>query len=224
MIFWLQLGLQDASSPIIEEFIFFHDYSILVLIFIIISVFLIIVELGEGKFLRLKISENQVLERVWTLLPGLVLVLLAVPSLSLLYILEEDGESGLTVKALGHQWYWSYEIHEFDSPVIFDSYIETPERVGHFRLLDVDNRLVIPVSMPVRLIIRSLDVLHSWTVPSMGVKADACPGRINQVQFLSYRPGVFYGQCSEICGSNHRFMPIVLEVVRLEDYITWCIA
>ena len=219
---WWQIGFPDSASPLITEFTFFHDYSILILIFITTAVLIPIVKIKTRRHISLKVNENQWLETAWTLLPGIILIQLAIPSLTLLYMLEEDSEQRVRVKALGHQWYWSYEIHEFNNPIVFDRYME-PTNEAKLRLLDVDNRLVLPTLTPIRILISSIDVLHSWTVPSLGVKADACPGRINQVQFLANRPGLFFGQCSEICGSNHRFIPIVVEAVRLKDFVYWAI-
>lgn len=222
MITWLQLGLQDSSSSIIEEFTFFHDYIIITLIFIITIVLTLIIFIYKNTLLRASTLENQILETIWTLIPALILINLAIPSLSLLYILEEDSEHSLRVKALGHQWYWSYEIREIPSSPSFDRYIAPEnERMPRIRLLDVDNRLTLPFNTPIRILISSIDVLHSWTVPALGVKADACPGRLNQVNLIRLRPGVFFGQCSEICGANHRFMPIVMEATAMSDFLVW---
>ena len=153
------------------------------------------------------------------------------PSLLLLYILDESIDSSLTLKVLGHQWYWSYEYTDFWSfseriQVEFDTYIVPVRELEFqiFRLLDVDNRTVIPFNVHIRILISSADVLHAWTVPSIGVKTDAVPGRLNQVKFISQRPGLFFGQCSEICGANHRFIPISLEVVKPDIFLNWVLA
>ena len=175
--------------------------------------------------------EIQMVEWVWTLIPAILLLQIALPSLLMLYILDETVDSSLTLKTIGHQWYWSYEYRDFwsirsDKSLEFDSYIipsnELEENI--FRLLDVDNRTVVPIHVQVRMLISSADVLHSWTVPSLGVKADAVPGRLNQVKFIRQRPGLFYGQCSEICGANHRFIPIVVERVNANTFFSWVVA
>lgn len=182
------------------------------------------------KFININLLEIQIVEWVWTLIPAVLLLQIALPSLLLLYILDETVDRILTVKTVGHQWYWSYEYKDFwsaDSNINleFDAYIiPTSElRDEMFRLLDVDNRTVIPIHTQVRVLISSADVLHSWTVPSLGVKADAVPGRLNQVKFIRQRPGLYYGQCSEICGANHRFIPIVVESVELNTFLNWVI-
>lgn len=225
MITWRQLGLQDRSSPIIEEFIFFHDFIILILIIIIRFVGFIIISTSWNLLIDKTLLENQFLECVWTLLPGVILVQIAIPSLSLLYLFEESLRCSIRIKAIGHQWYWSYEYWDFlknEECFMFDSYIISElEKKSQFRLLDVDSRLVLPYATNIRVLVTSADVLHAWTIPSLGVKADATPGRLNQLIFISQRSGVFFGQCSEICGANHRFMPIVLEIVKINDFIKW---
>lgn len=184
----------------------------------------------KEKFININLLEIQIVEWVWTLIPAVLLLQIALPSLLLLYMLDETVDRMLTVKTVGHQWYWSYEYKDFWSAenninLEFDAYIiPTSElRDEIFRLLDVDNRTVIPIHTQVRVLISSADVLHSWTVPSLGVKADAVPGRLNQVKFIRQRPGLYYGQCSEICGANHRFIPIVVERVELNTFLNWVI-
>jgi len=227
MFEWNQFGLQDAFSPTIEEFIFFHDYLILVLVFIITVVAYFIIRLGGKSFSNLTLLEGQLLESVWTVAPALVLIFIAVPSLTILYRLDSSYFSSLTLKVMGHQWYWSYEYSDFwrtkDSVVSFDAYmIPTVDLIrGQFRLLETDNRPVLPFLTRIRVLVRRADVLHSWAVPRAGVKLDATPGRLNQTSFISRRPGVAYGQCSEICGANHRFIPISLEFTRTQDFLDW---
>jgi len=228
MATWLQFGLQDALSPVIEEFIFFHDFTIIILVFIIRFVGLMILTALTNKNLHTQLLEGQVLEWVWTIVPAVILLQIAVPSLLLLYILDESISCCLRLKVVGHQWYWRYEYSDFwkestQKRIEFDSYIVPAEEAPQagIRLLDVDNRVVLPYGTHTRVLIRAADVLHSWTVPALGVKADATPGRLNQVKFVAYRPGIFYGQCSEICGANHSFMPIVLELVRPADFLKW---
>ena len=154
-------------------------------------------------------------------------MLIAIPSFALLYSLDEVVDPAVTVKAIGHQWYWSYEYSDYsqadDQSITFDSYMIPDDdlELGQLRLLEVDNRVVVPVNTHIRVVITAADVLHSWAVPSLGIKCDAVPGRLNQIPLFIKREGVFYGQCSELCGVNHAFMPIVVEAVSLENYISW---
>nr|ADO22832.1 cytochrome c oxidase subunit II [Basileuterus bivittatus] len=216
-----QFNFQDASSPIMEELMGFHDHALMVALAICsLVLYLLTHTLTE------KLSSNtvnaQVIELVWTILPAMVLVTLALPSLRILYMMDEINEPDLTMKAIGHQWYWTYEYTDLKE-LTFDSYMipTTDLPLGHFRLLEVDHRVIVPMNSTVRVIVTADDVLHSWAVPSLGVKTDAIPGRLNQTSFLASRPGVFYGQCSEICGANHSFMPIVVESVPLPDFENW---
>ena len=227
MITWAQLGLQDAASPVMEEFIFFHDFTIVILVFIVRFVGCIITRMMFNLHVNTGLLEGQLVECVWTLIPAVVLIQIAVPSLLLLYMLDETISCGLTIKAVGHQWYWSYEYSDFwraGAPALeFDAYMLPVADLAKrgVRLLDVDNRTPVPWGVHARVLVRSADVLHSWAVPALGVKADACPGRLNQVKFLGHRPGVVYGQCSEICGANHRFMPIAVEIRSSPDFLAW---
>ena len=228
VINWGQFGLQDANSPIIEELVFFHDFVNIILLFILVFVGLIIVTMVIRGHINRFLLESHIIEWVWTVVPAIILVQIAMPSLLLLYILDESVDSSLSVKVVGHQWYWSYEYADFwavadKGQLEFDAYIVPVNEIESdiFRLLDVDNRTVVPYGVHVRALISSADVLHAWTVPSLGVKADAIPGRLNQVKFVAQRPGLFYGQCSEICGANHRFMPIVVETVGALDFLNW---
>ena len=211
-----------------EELIFLHDFINLVLIFIISFVGFIIISIIKNSFINKNLLEIQIVERIWTIIPAVILIQIALPSLLLLYMLDESIDRSLTLKAIGHQWYWSYEYSDFwfsdsRSFVEFDSYIIPRNELSseRFRLLETDNHLVLPFNTHTRLLISSADVLHAWTIPSLGVKADAVPGRINQVKFISQRPGIFFGQCSEICGANHRFIPIVLESISRESFLNW---
>nr|QIZ12651.1 cytochrome c oxidase subunit II [Callochiton steinenii] len=222
MAFWGQLGFQDAASPLMEQLIFFHDHAMLILIMIISLVSYAAFSLLFNKLISRFTLEGQHIETIWTILPAIILIFLALPSLRLLYLLDEVNEPSLTIKAIGHQWYWSYEYSDFLN-VEFDSYmVPTSElNFGDYRLLEVDHRSVLPMNTNIRILVTAADVLHSWTIPSLGVKADAVPGRINQLSFFVNYPGIFYGQCSEICGSNHSFMPIVLEVVDNNTFVSW---
>ena len=213
-----------------EELIFLHDFINLILVFIISFVIYIMVFMLFNKFININLLESQIIERIWTIIPAVILIQIAMPSLLLLYILDESIDSSLTLKVLGHQWYWSYEYSDMwsirDNTILeFDAYIIPSNELESniFRLLDVDNRTIIPYNIHIRILISSADVLHSWTVPSLGVKADAIPGRLNQVKFISQRPGIFFGQCSEICGANHRFIPIVIEIINMNSFLNWVI-
>nr|AXA45441.1 cytochrome c oxidase subunit II [Pinguigemmula sp. MNHN IM 2013-18391] len=224
MSLWGQLGFQDAASPLMEELIFFHDHAMMILIMIISLVGYAAMSLMMNKYTCRSLVEGQEIETIWTIIPALILVFLALPSLRLLYLLDEIGNCSLTVKSIGHQWYWSYEYSDF-SNIEFDSYmIPTNElEPGDFRLLEVDHRVVLPTETDIRVLVTSADVIHSWTVPSLGVKVDAIPGRLNQLGFFIKYPGIFYGQCSEICGANHSFMPIVIEAIPLKNFMEWVI-
>nr|QTT61279.1 cytochrome c oxidase subunit II [Tritia grana] len=224
MSLWGQLGFQDAASPLMEELIFFHDHAMMILVMIISLVGYAAVSLMVNKYTCRSLVEGQAIETIWTIIPAFILIFLALPSLRLLYLLDEIGDCSLTVKSIGHQWYWSYEYSDY-SNIEFDSYmIPTNElEPGDFRLLEVDHRVVLPTQTDLRVLVTSADVIHSWTVPSLGVKVDAIPGRLNQLGFFIKYPGVFYGQCSEICGANHSFMPIVVEAVPLKNFLEWAI-
>lgn len=219
---WTQLGLQDASSPLMEELIYFHDYTLIILTLITIVVFYGLASLLFSTRTKRFFLEGQGLETVWTIIPAVILIFIALPSLQLLYLMDEVKNPFLTIKAIGHQWYWRYEYADYRE-LDFDSYMipTTDLQKGHPRLLEVDKRLVLPSQTPIRVLVSSSDVLHSWTVPSLGIKMDAVPGRLNQVKFFISRCGIFYGQCSEICGANHRFMPIVIESIKFKSFENW---
>nr|YP_010463178.1 cytochrome c oxidase subunit II [Pseudorhombus pentophthalmus]UUJ37686.1 cytochrome c oxidase subunit II [Pseudorhombus pentophthalmus] len=218
----LQLGLQNAASPLMEELLHFHDHALMI-VFLISTLVLYIIKVTVSTTLTDKlVLDSQLIETIWTVLPGIILILIAFPSLRILYLMDEINSPHLTIKALGHQWYWSYEYTDYED-LGFDSYmIATSDLTsGQFRLLEADNRMVTPMESPIRLLISADDVLHSWTVPALGVKVDAVPGRLNQTTFIMGRPGVFFGQCSEICGANHSFMPIVVEAVPIQHFENW---
>lgn len=222
MATWSNLNLQDRASPLIEQLTFFHDHTLLILIIITILVGYLIVTLFFNKFTNRLLLEGQTIEIIWTILPAITLIFIALPSLQLLYLLDEIRDPAITFKAIGHQWYWSYEYSDFINTE-FDSYIIPINEItpNSFRLLDVDNRVVLPILSQVRVLVTATDVLHSWALPSLGVKIDATPGRLNQTRFFINRPGLFYGQCSEICGANHSFIPIVIESVSSNSFINW---
>lgn len=216
MSFWKQIYFSDANSPIIEQIIIFHDHSIIVIISIIIFLLLIIINLINLKKMNYNLRENQLIEFIWTTLPVLLLIFIAVPSLRLLYLIEEIFTPLLTIKIVGHQWYWRYEYRDFN--LNFDSFIKQVNQEEYFRLLETDNRTILPINCLTRILVTSADVIHSWTIPRIGIKSDAVPGRLNQINIFCIRPGIFFGQCSEICGSNHSFMPINLKIVSLRTF------
>nr|YP_010936445.1 cytochrome c oxidase subunit II [Mancinella echinata]WKW54898.1 cytochrome c oxidase subunit 2 [Mancinella echinata] len=222
---WGQLGFQDAAAPLMEELIFFHDHAMMILVMIISLVGYAALSLMLNNYTCRSLVEGQEIETIWTIIPAVILVFLALPSLRLLYLLDEVGNCSLSVKTIGHQWYWSYEYSDFPS-IEFDSYMVPTNELepGDFRLLEVDHRMVLPTQTDIRVLVTSADVIHSWTVPSLGVKVDAVPGRLNQLGFFIKYPGVFYGQCSEICGANHSFMPIVVEAIPLKNFMEWVVS
>nr|YP_009255402.1 cytochrome c oxidase subunit II [Melanagromyza sojae]ANA56769.1 cytochrome c oxidase subunit II [Melanagromyza sojae] len=219
---WANLGLQNSASPLMEQLIFFHDHALLILIMITVLVGYLMITLFFNNYTNRFLLHGQTIEMIWTILPAIILLFIALPSLRLLYLLDEINEPSITLKAIGHQWYWSYEYSDFNN-IEFDSYmIPTNElKSNEFRLLDVDNRVVLPMMSQIRILVTAADVLHSWTIPSLGVKVDGTPGRLNQTNFFINRPGLFYGQCSEICGANHSFMPIVIESIPSKYFINW---
>lgn len=249
-----QFGFQDPATPIMEGIIDLHHHIFFFLFIIfffvlwflykIIDYFCLIpknLEKIKDKFLLYysvnrisllnKVNHHHTLEIIWTIIPSIILIFIAIPSFSLLYSMDEIINPAITIKAIGHQWYWSYEYSDYVSKLLgkevsclnFDSYMlpEDELELGQLRLLDVDNCIVVPSEVHVRVIVTAADVLHSWAVPSLGVKVDAVPGRLNQTSFFIKREGVFYGQCSEICGVNHGFMPIVVKATSLNNYVQW---
>lgn len=279
--FW-QLGFQDPATPIMEGIVDFNNHLMVFIVPITIFVFWLLYRClsfysYQGNVHRSLayydeyFTHNTVLEVVWTIVPALILMLIAVPSFALLYSMEETIQPSLTLKVVGHQWYWSYEypeVHEFDhldrealkvgtppsdesyfktvkveqnseeaqtlpkslyynaataEQLRFDSYMIAEDDLtkGTLRLLEVDRRVVLPEKTHIRVLVTAADVLHSWAIPSFGLKVDACPGRLNQTSLFIKRKGVYFGQCSEICGVNHGFMPIVIKVVSRDDFKVW---
>lgn len=233
-----QFGIQEPATPAAEGIIHFHNYLMFYMIVICILVFWIlykIIDLFNENKNSLKnvqkFSHSSVLEIVWTILPAVVLLFLAIPSFALLYSLDELIDPDITLKTIGHQWYWSYEYSDYSSlyegkDISFDSYMIATNDLtkGSFRLLEVDNRVVLPANTHIRLLVTAADVLHSWAVPSLGIKVDACPGRLSQASIFIKREGLFFGQCSEICGVNHGFMPIAVKAVDPDTFVSWVAA
>ena len=224
---------QDSATPQMEGLIELHDNIMYYLIIILFSVgwilFSIIKNYVDTKspISHKYLNHGTLIELIWTVTPAVILILIAFPSFKLLYLMDEVSDPSMVVLAEGHQWYWSYqypdflnsnnELIEFDSYIVPDSYLEE----GGLRMLEVDNRVILPELTHVRFIITSGDVIHSFAVPSLGIKGDAYPGRLNQASVFINREGVFYGQCSEICGILHSSMPIVVESLSLEKFLTW---
>jgi cytochrome c oxidase subunit 2 len=233
------ISFQDPSTPLMEGIIALHSDIWAIMLFVAVFV-LYILSSALTRFdssvvkKSYKVHHNSLLEIIWTTLPALLLCVIAVPSFTLLYSLDEIVDPAVTIKTIGRQWYWSYEYSDYaenalgedndlSNGVIFDSYLLQDDQLeeGQLRLLEVDNRLVLPVNSHIRLLTSSADVIHSFAVPSLGIKVDAIPGRLNQTTFLIKREGCFYGQCSELCGASHGFMPICVESVSVEEYINW---
>lgn len=223
------LGFQDPATPVMEGIISLHHEIMYVIISVMVMVTYILMRIiynydyRKNREVR-KAKRGALIEAIWTLTPTVILIIIAVPSYALLYAMEEEVSPGVTVKIIGHQWYWSYEYSDYgEEGISYDSYMIGEEELeeGDLRLLEVDKRMVLPINTHVRLLLTSSDVIHSWAVPSLGVKCDAVPGRLSQVSVYIKREGVYYGQCSELCGMNHAYMPIVVEGVKLEGYKEW---
>nr|AAN04075.1 cytochrome c oxidase subunit 2 [Amoebidium parasiticum] len=228
-----QINFQDAGSSLAEEIIFFHDklffYQIIVLTVVLWMLANIIIKYHRTTLMYKYATHGTWLEIVWTITPALILIIIAFPSFKLLYLMDEVIDPAITIKAVGHQWYWSYEYSDYvvdkdtNASLAFDSYMVPTDdlELGDFRLLEVDNQVVLPIHTHIRVIVTAADVIHSWAVPALGVKIDGIPGRLNGTSFLIKREGLYYGQCSEICGAQHGFMPIAVRAVNLTDYISW---
>nr|ASA45667.1 cytochrome c oxidase subunit II [Aphis paravanoi] len=217
---WSKLSFQNSNSPLMEQLIFFHDHTIFIIIMIMSMITYMMLFTMKNKFINIKISENQMIEFIWTTTPPIILIFIAMPSLHLLYLMDEIKCPILTIKIFGHQWFWSYEYSDF-SNIEFESYMMNELNKENFRLIEVDNKTILPFKFNIRLLISSDDVIHSWTIPSLAIKIDAIPGRMNQINLFMNRPGIYFGQCSEICGINHSFMPIQIESINLNKFIYW---
>nr|AOW69101.1 cytochrome c oxidase subunit II [Colletotrichum fructicola]AQT39488.1 cytochrome c oxidase subunit 2 [Colletotrichum siamense]AQT39593.1 cytochrome c oxidase subunit 2 [Colletotrichum aenigma]AQT39503.1 cytochrome c oxidase subunit 2 [Colletotrichum siamense]AQT39518.1 cytochrome c oxidase subunit 2 [Colletotrichum siamense] len=227
---------QDSATPQMEGLVELHDnimyYLVLILfgvgwiLFSIVKYFYFTVAPIAHKYL----NHGTLIELIWTITPAVILILIAFPSFKLLYLMDEVNDPSMTVSVEGHQWYWSYQYPDFlDSSeefIEFDSYIvpESDLEEGALRMLEVDNRVIVPEETHIRFVITSGDVIHSYAAPALGIKCDAYPGRLNQVSAYINRTGVFYGQCSEICGILHSSMPIVIQSVQLEDFLSWLLS
>nr|YP_010547168.1 cytochrome c oxidase subunit II [Abia berezowskii]UYK52055.1 cytochrome c oxidase subunit II [Abia berezowskii] len=219
---WMNFSMQDCNSPVMEELMFFHDHSLTILVSITSTIFYLIISMFFNKYPMLENTNKQSLEFIWTVLPMMMLIFVAMPSMYLLYLMENHNPPLLTIKSIGHQWYWSYEYSDFKN-IEFESYMIPSNMLtlNSFRLLDVDNNLILPINTTLRMLVTSTDVIHSWAMPSLGKKIDAIPGRLNQIILYIKRPGLMFGQCSEICGANHSFMPIVIESIPMNFFLKW---
>jgi len=225
-----QILFQDSGTKIMEGIVNLHNwilfYLIIISIFVLWFLIVIIKEFNSTKnpISYRKLKDGTLIEVIWTLTPALILITIALPSFKLLYLMDEILDPTITIKTIGRQWYWEYEYSDYISPELsFESYMIPTDNLeeGQLRLLEVDNRLILPSETSIRVIVTAADVLHAWTIPSLGVKIDCVPGRLNQTSLYVKRNGVYYGQCSELCGVQHGFMPIVIEVVNINDYINW---
>nr|YP_010963603.1 cytochrome c oxidase subunit II [Nondenticentrus paramelanicus]WKZ08086.1 cytochrome c oxidase subunit II [Nondenticentrus paramelanicus] len=219
---WMSKFMQDSVSPIMEQLMLFHDHAMMIVMMITVMVGYVIMTIFMNKLTSRLMLENQAIELIWTLMPAITLIFIAMPSLRILYLIEESMKPTMTIKVIGHQWYWSYEYSDFNE-IEFESYMKPSNNLesSDFRLLDTDNRMIVPFNTMIRVLTSSTDVIHSWTIPSAGIKIDASPGRINQGNMIISRPGLYFGQCSEICGSNHSFMPIAMESVNMTSFMNW---
>lgn len=245
------IGFQDPSTPFMEGIVDLHNfiffYLTLILLFVVTLLAVIVynfyiklenpntsedLALRTEMLLGSKVLHGTILEIVWTLIPSVILIMIVLPSFALMFSIDEVENFFITLKAVGHQWYWSYEYslpfnygnnYSDYKSIKYDSYLRPEEdlNLGDLRLLEVDNPIVLPVKLPIRLLVTAADVLHSWTIPSFGVKVDAVPGRLNQAPLFIKREGVFYGQCSELCGVNHAFMPISVNATTLFKFVNW---
>ncbi len=222
-----QLNFQEAATPVMEQLNDMHDLLLVMCFAISIFVLVMLVYISV-RFSRKrnpvpsKNSHNTKLEIIWTTIPILILVAIAIPSLRLHYFMERSVDAEITLKVVGYQWYWHYEYPD-NGGINFDSYMlkDKDLKSGDHRLLAVDNRLVVPVDTKIRVLITGADVIHAFAVPAFGIKRDAIPGRLNDTWFKATKIGTFYGQCSELCGVGHGFMPIVVDVVSKEDFAKW---
>ena len=228
-----QIGFQDGASPTFEGITELHNAIFFYLLVILVGVCWVLGSIianfssSKTSLVYKYANHGTLIELVWTITPAFILIAIAFPSFKLLYLMDEVISPSMTIKVVGHQWYWSYEysdyVTESGDAIEFDSYMipESDLELGQFRLLDVDNKMIIPADCHIRLIVTGADVIHSFAVPSLGLKLDCVPGRLNQVSFLAERAGTFYGQCSEICGVWHGFMPIVVEAVPASEFLVW---
>lgn len=228
-----QVNFQDAVTPVMEDIISFDNYLLWIItavsVFVLILLILVILKFNARANPVPSTTTHHVgIEIAWTIIPVLVLVAIAIPSFRLLYLQRTIPEADMTIKAIGYQWYWGYEYSDLDD-VSFESIMLTKEEVkekglpSSVYLLETDTEIVVPVNKTIRLQVTAEDVIHSWTIPSFGVKIDAVPGRLNEAWFKATKTGIYYGQCSELCGINHAFMPIRVRVVTQDEFDSWTV-
>lgn len=222
-----QIGPQEAVTPIMRELVHFHNILLVIIFAVSIFVVLLLVYVcirfsAKNNPVPSKTTHNTLLEVVWTVVPIIILVAICIPSMRLLYFNERVENAEMTLKVIGNQWYWSYQYPD-NGNLAFDSYIKQDSdlEAGDIRLLAVDNRVVLPVDTTIRLQVTAADVIHDWAVPAFGTKIDAVPGRLNEGWVRIEKPGTYYGQCSELCGVGHGFMPIVVEAVSKAEFEGW---
>lgn len=225
------MTFQDGASPVFDGIVELHDQVLFYLLIILVGVSWIllstILRFKDSPIIHKYHNHSTTIELIWTVSPAFLLIAIAFPSFKLLYLMDEVIDPAMTIKAIGHQWYWSYEYSDYvdkeGHSIEFDSYMLPAEDLeeGQLRQLEVDSRVIVPVNTHLRWIITATDVLHDFAVPSLGIKVDASPGRLNQISTFIQREGVYYGQCSELCGVLHSSMPIVIEAVSLEKFLSW---
>lgn len=223
-----QIGMQPAATSIAEDVHHFHNW-VLMPIITVITIFVMLLLLwvmfrynAKRNPVPSKTTHNTMIEVLWTVIPILVLIAISIPSFKLLYKQLDLPKTDLTIRAIGHQWYWSYEYPDNGNFTFDANMIPTADlQPGQLRLLETDNEVVLPVGKNIRIQITATDVIHAWTVPSFGIKHDAVPGRVNESWFNIDRPGIYYGQCSELCGTAHAFMPIKVRAVTQAEYDAW---
>jgi len=227
------LYFQDSASPHMEGLVELHDNIMFYLFIILFGVGWIIISIminfifTKSPISHKYLNHGTLIELIWTITPALILILIAFPSFKLLFLMDEGNDPAMSILAEGHQWYWSYQYPDFlnndDEFIEFDSYLipESDLDDGALRMLEVDNRVILPELTDIRFIVTAADVIHSFACPALGIKSDAYPGRLNQTSVFINREGVFYGQCSEICGVLHSSMPIVIESVSIEKFLSW---
>lgn len=205
-------GFLDSGSYIMDGIISLNDHIMYyeIILTILVIWMLLALFLYNSPFSIRDLSHASLLEIIWTLIPAVILILIALPSFRLLYLMDDSLNESLSIKVIGHQWYWSYEL---PNGIEFDSYLNPDIKLGDLRNLDVDEYLIVPSNTYLRFLITSTDVIHSWSIPGLGIKMDAVPGRINAFNIDIYRSGIYYGQCTELCGTSHAFMPIMLKVI-----------
>ena len=222
-----QMHFQPAATPVMDQIISFHWVLLPIITVVVLFVLVLLLNCmirfsARNNPVPSKFSHNTVIEVLWTVLPILVLIVIAVPSFRLLYYSDRTVDADMTIKAIGNQWYWTYQYpdhgaFEFDAVMKEDDELA----VGELRLLTTDTMVVVPTEANVRLLVTASDVLHAWAIPAFGVKLDAVPGRLNETWFRVDEPGVYYGQCSELCGTRHGFMPIMVQAVPRDEFEAW---